>query len=208
MPHNYWIDNEKIGTICLPNPRKEFTPYFISNEILKLTYIDRETIWRKAERQDFFENENRRICEWGSQYGRQFDYIEWMNKAPHKSQVESAEYFGISPQILVNTDALETLYDYCQSEFGAFHLEDFKYILKQGVWVNWQDNWDATLLTYFAEAGYANAVEIMLEYGFEINAVDMFEATALDYAIAKNRNDTVELLRNKGAKTGKEMKAK
>ncbi len=48
----------------------------------------------------------------------------------------------------------------------------------------------------------------MLEYGFEINAVDMFEATALDYAIAKNRNDTVELLRNKGAKTGKEMKAK
>lgn len=208
MPHNYWFEDGKIGTVCPPNPRKELTEYSVIGDFLTLIYSNKETLWKKAEEQDFFQNVNKKRCEFGSQYYRQFDYMSMLNEEPKDHHIKFAEYFKIDPQICVNTDALWMLWDYSEAEFVSFHFEDFKYILEKGVEVERDDNMSSTLLSYFAGSGYTDAVELMLDYGFEINAIDILEATALDYAIEKKRIDIVELLRNKGAKTGKEMKAK
>ena len=206
MPHTYWIENGKIGTICPPNPRKEQTLFEVNDEgVLKLVYSNRETLWKRAEKQNFFESKNKKICEWGSQYGRQFDYMTLLDKKPDKFQIQRAEYMHISPQIFVNTNALRMLHYYAQAEFSAFHFDDFKYILEQGVYVNEEDDEDTKLLSYFAGDGYTNAVELMLDYGFEINAKDILDNTALDYAIRRNQSETAEILRKRGAKSGKEI---
>lgn len=206
MPHNYWTENTRIGTICPPNSRKELTPFEIdADETLKLIYSNRETLWKRAEKQNFFKSENRKICEWGSQYGRQFDYMALLNKSPDKFQIQRAKYLQISPQILVNTHALQMLHYYIQAEFSSFHFEDFKNILERGVWKDEEDDMDTKLLSYFAGDGYTNAVELMLNYGFEINAKDILDNTALDYAIWENQAETVEFLRKKGAKLGSEI---
>ncbi len=72
--YDYWVEKESIGTICPPNPRKEITPYSISeNEKLKLAYSNYETIWAKTNKQEFFESKN--IWNPGILFGRQEDYM-------------------------------------------------------------------------------------------------------------------------------------
>ena len=128
-----------------------------------------------------------------------------LDSPPHPIQIKRAKHLNISPKIIVNTNALRDLHKYSQAEFASFHLEDFKYILQQGVWKDEEDDTDTKLLSYFAGDGFTNAVELMLDYGFEINAKDILDNTALDYAIWKNYNETAELLKERGAKLGSEI---
>lgn len=204
ISHNYWIENGNIGTICLPNPRKELIPYSITNEgNLKLIYINRETVWKKAEKQEFFERKD--IWNPGIPFPRQIDYMALLDLPPHPLQIKRAEYLGISPQILVNTNALWKLWEYSQAEFSSFHMDDFKHILDQSVLIDDEDDMDTTLLGYLAQDGYAEAVAVLIDKGADINHLDILENTPLDYAIWKNQTETIKLLRKHGAKSRKEI---
>lgn len=204
IPHNYWFENGSIATVCPPNPRKELTPFEITSDgKLKLKYLNRETIWERAETQQFFENKD--IWNPGIPFPRQIDYMALLKEKPRNFQIERAKNLGISPQILVNTNALWKLHEYSQAEFASFHLDDFKFILEQGILVDEEDNMDATLLSHFAGDGYVEAVKLMLEFGFDINAKDITDNTPLDYALWKNQSDVAGILRENGAKTGKEI---
>lgn len=201
ISHNYWIENENIGTICLPNPRKEFTPYSITADgLLKLTYTNRETVWEKAEKQGFFESKN--IWNPGIPFARQIDYMALLKSPPHHFQVKRAKNMNISPQILVNTNALWKSWEYSQAEFALLHLDDFEFILEQGVLIDEDDDMDTTLLSHLAHDGYIEAVKLMLDKGANINHIDVLQNTALDWAIWKNQTETVKLLRERGAKLG------
>lgn len=204
ISHKYWSENGNIGTVCSPNPRKELTPYTITVDgILKLSYSNRETIWTKAEKQEFFDSKN--IWNPGILFSRQIDYMSLLKSPPHRYQIERAKNMNILPQVLINTKALCSAWEYSRGEFASLHLDDFKYILDQGVLIDENDDMDRTLLSYVAEDGYTEAVKLMLDNGFYINAKDMLQNTALDYAIWKNRTEMTELLRGCGAKLGGEL---
>ena len=57
--------------------------------------------------------------------------------------------------------------------------------------------------------GYGNKeiIETLIKNGVEINAVDKKGKTALDYAIVNKKEDWIKILREHGAKTGKELRA-
>lgn len=204
ISHNYWLENGNIGTICPPNPRRELTPYTIAADgTLKLTYSNRETIWTRAEKQEFFESKN--IWNPGIPFLRQIDYMALLNSPPHHFQIKRAKNMNISPQILVNTRALWSALEYSNGEFASLHLNDWRYILERGVLVNEDDDMDRTLLSYAAEDGYTDVVELLLNNGFDINTIDILKQTPLDWAIWKDRTETTKLLRERGAKLGKEL---
>jgi len=183
--------------------RRINTISFTDEGLLRLNYINRQTVWVRVEKQEFFERKD--IWNPGIPFARQIDYMALLNEPPHYYQIKRAKHLNISPQILVNTNALWKLHEYSTAEFSSFHTDDFKTILERGVWVEEEDNMDTKLLSYFAGDGYTEAVEIMLDYGFDINAKDILDNTALDYAIWKNRTGTAELLQKRGGKTGKEI---
>lgn len=204
ISHSYWIENESIGTICLPNPRKEFTSYSITADgLLKLNYTNRETVWEKAEKQEFFDCKN--IWNPGIPFARQIDYMALLKSAPHHFQVERAKNMNVPPQILVNTNALWKCWEYAQAEFASLHLDDFEFILEQGVLIDEDDDMDTTLLSHLAHDGYTEAVTRMLNKGADINHVDILQNTALDWAIWKNQVETIKILQKKGAKLGSEL---
>ncbi len=205
ISHDYWIEGESIGTICPPNPRKEFTPYsIIPDGKLRLAYSNYETIWAKTEKQEFFESNN--IWNPGILFERQEDYMSLLNSPPYDYQIKRADYLGISPQILVNTNVLWQAWSYSGAAFASFHFDDFKYILQQGVFTEETCNMGNTLLSYLAADGYIEAVELLLNQGANINHKNISQATALDVAIYANQSNVVELLRKKGAKLGNEIK--
>lgn len=203
ISHDYWIENQNIGTICAPNPRKEFTPFSITNDgKLTLAYSNYETIWTETGKQKFFESKN--IWNPGILFERQEDYMALLSSSPHAMEIERADYLGISPQILVNTNVLWKAWKYSRDAFASFHFDDFKYILEQGVLIDDDDNMDTTLLSYLAEDGYKEAVRLMLDNGAEINHKNILQMTALDFAIWTNQTETIKFLRERGAKLGTE----
>ncbi len=120
-------------------------------------------------------------------------------------QRQAAEYEGVSPQLVVNTNALWNACGYAHETFASFHLGEFKYILEQGVLPDWRCNEDRTLLMYVAGDGYIEAARLLLEHGYDINARDICGDTALDHATYRNRSDMVQLLLARGAKSGKRV---
>jgi hypothetical protein len=205
ISHNYRIENETLATICPPNPRKEFTPYTISPDgVLKFIYTNRETIWKRAEKQAFFDSEN--IWDPGILFGRQIDYMALLGQPPHPFQIKRADYLKISPQTIVNTHALWNAWEYSMAEFASLHLDDFKFILEQGVLIDEDDNMDTTLLSHLAADGHIEAVRLLLDNGADINHINILSATALDSAIWTNQSETIKLLRERGAKTGEELR--
>jgi hypothetical protein len=204
ISYDYWIEKESIGTVCLPNPRKEFTPYSISEDgKLKLAYSNYDTVWVKTNKQEFFESKN--IWNPGIPFDIQEDYMSLLNSPPHERQIKRADYLGVSPQILVNTNVLWKVWEYSRSAFASFHFEDFKYILEQGVLIDDKNNLDDTLLIHLAADDYTEAVKLMLDNGADINHKDISGNTALDFAIFANRIDTIKLLKERGALSGSEL---
>lgn len=204
IPHQYWLTDGHIETVCPPNPRKESTPYSIREDgTLVLSYDNRETKWARVERQEFFESKN--VWNPGIPFERQIDYMSMLKLPPNSMLVKHAEHLSISPQILVNTDALWRLWDYSRAEFASFDLADFKYILDQGVLIDRDDNMDATLLCHLAADGRDAAIELMLDYDADMNHRDLTGYTPLDYAVWSNRAETVKFLKELGAKEGCEL---
>jgi Ankyrin repeats (3 copies) len=197
---NYWVEGESIVTVLPPNPRKEFTPYSITPDgQLKLTYSNYETLWARTTEQTFFTSEAR--WEPDPTMSRP-DYMASLQQSPSVHQRQSAEYAGASPQLVVNTNALWRVWEYSNQTFGSFHLDDFKFILERGVISDWRCNEDRTLLMYIAGEGYTEAVHLLLESGFDINAQDLYGDTALNHALYRDRKDTIQLLVARGAKSG------
>ncbi len=138
-------------------------------------------------------------------FSRQIDYMALLKFPPHHFQVERAKNMSISPQILVNTKALWKSWEYSQAEFASLHLDDFEFILEQGVLIDEDDDMDTTLLAYLAHDGYTEAVKLMLNKGADINHIDILQNTALDRAIWKKQTETIKLLQERGAKLGIEL---
>jgi hypothetical protein len=197
----YWIDGGNVVTIREPQPRKEYTPFSIStNGKLELQYSYYETTWVKAKKQDFFESKN--IWDRGDYYREQLDYLSLLKLQPGDIDIRRADYLGIAPQILINTHAMSQCWSYYREPFASFHLDDFEFILDQGVLIDDEDNEDRTLLSYLAEDGHTEAVRLMLDHGAEINHLDIYPFTALDYA---TQHKTIVLLRERGAKLASEL---
>ncbi len=204
LSFRYWIDGDLIATICPPNPRTELTPFSIAEDgKLTLSYGNYDTVWAKSDKKYFFESMN--IWDPGILFERQTDYMSLLDSKPQGYQIERALRLDISPQILINTEALWKSWKYSRAAFASFHLDDFQHILNQGVLIDDDDNEDRTLLSYLAEDGHTEAVRLMLDHGAEINHLDIYPLTALDGAIAAKRTDTVVLLRERGAKLASEL---
>lgn len=200
---NYWLEDESIVTVLPPNPRKEFTPYSITPDgKLKLAYSNYETLWAKTTEQSFFTSDAR----WEPDPTMiRPDYMASLHLPPSVYQRQAAEYKDVSPQLVVNTDALWKVWEYSHQTFGSFHLNDFKYILERGVIPDWRCNEDRTLLMYVAGDGYTEAVRLLLEHGYDINAQDLYGDTALDHALYRDRRETAQLLLARGAKSGRKV---
>ncbi len=201
----YWLENKKIVNTCPPNPRKELTPFAMTDDDkLKINYSNYETIWRKTSKQDFFESND--IWDAGRYNFRRLDYMSELELSPSDFQIKRAEYLGVSPQIIINTDSLWHAWEYSRGEFASFHSEEFKYILKCGVLVDKTCQQDLTLLMYIISDGYIEVIEAMLENGFDINAEEMCGMTPLDFAVFHDQTEIYEMLRQRGAKLGSELK--
>lgn len=53
----YWIEGDFIATICPPNPRTEFSRFLLSEASISLFFGSRQTVWKRAERQQFFDSD-------------------------------------------------------------------------------------------------------------------------------------------------------
>lgn len=204
ISHNYRIENNKILTICPPNPREESSSFVITEDgKLKLFYSNYETIWVKTDKKNFFDSKE--IWDPGILFERQEDYISLLNRKPHPIEIKRSEYLGVSPQTVVNTNVLWKCWQYSRSAFATFHFEDFRYIVEQGVLINDESNMDETLLCYLAADGYTDAIELMLDNGVNINHQDITGNTPLDYAKGENRISVIEFLKKRGGKFSNEM---
>jgi hypothetical protein len=150
LSFQYWVEGDAVMTICLPNPRIEITPFsIIGNEKLALSFGDEKTIWIRTEKKEFFESNN--VWNPGFLFERQIDYMSLLDLEPREYQIHRASVLEISPQILLNTDAMWKCWKYGRSSFASFHLEDFEQILRRGVLIDEEDNEERTLLSYLAE---------------------------------------------------------
>lgn len=204
LSYQYWIEGEAIATTCSPNPRIEFTPFSVTNDgRLVLSEGSYNSIWAPTTKKEFFNSQN--IWDSGILSGRSVDYISLLDSKPVEYQKEMALRLGISPQLLVNTKALWSCWEYARSRFASFHVDDFGFILDRGVLVDHDDNEDRTLLSYLSDDGCTEGVRLLLDHGAKINRLDIYPLTALDYAVAANQNDTVALLRERGGKQADEL---
>ena len=198
LSFQYWIAGDSIATICLPNPRIELTKFAIAAErMLILSVGDHETTWSRSEKQAFFESND--FWDPGILFDRQVNYMSLLNSQRRSYQIERAAMLGISPEVLVNTDALWKCWKYGRARFASFHLEDFNQILARHVLIDDEDNESRTLLTYLAEDGNTQAVRKVFEYGADVNHKDVHDLTALDYATLADRHETADLLSTLGA---------
>ena len=88
------------------------------------------------------------------------------------------------------------------------NVEAVKGYLAIGVNVDERDeSYGATPLHWAAFRGRNEVAEFLIAKGADVNAKNQADATPLDKAIEKNRDETVSLLREHGGKTGAELKA-
>ena len=121
LSFQYEIEGDAIATICPPNPRTELTPFSIAEDgRLILSYGNYDTVWAESDKKDFFESD--KIWDPGILFERQIDYISLLDSKPRDYQIKWAGLLGISPQVLVNTDALWKCWKYGRSPFASFHL--------------------------------------------------------------------------------------
>ena len=66
--------------------------------------------------------------------------------------------------------------------------------------------YEGTPLHFAAFKGRKEVAELLINEGADVNAKNQADATPLDLAIEKNRDETVSLLRKHGGKTGSELK--
>lgn len=205
LSFNYWTDDNNIITVCPPNPRTEYTPFSIINDKkLEVRYSNYETVWEKTSKQDFFESN--KIWDSGTLDFRQLDYMSELDSEPTEFHIKRAKLFEVSPQIIINTTALWHSWEYSRRQFASFHADEFKQILKCGVFAGEKCNENKTLLMYIVSDGHIEVVDAMLKNNFEINTQNIYEHTPLDYAVFSKNSDMFELLRKRGALTGEELK--
>jgi cytohesin len=87
------------------------------------------------------------------------------------------------------------------------NVEDVKGYLANGVDVDERDELYAGTPLHFAAYSGNEVVELLIANGADVNAKNQADATPLDKAIEKNRDETVSLLRKHGGKTKKELEA-
>ncbi len=86
------------------------------------------------------------------------------------------------------------------------NVEDVKGYLANGVDVDERDESYGGTPLHFAAYSGNEVVELLIANGADVNAKNQADATPLDKAIEKNRDDTVSLLRKHGGKATKESK--
>jgi len=87
------------------------------------------------------------------------------------------------------------------------NVEAVKGYLANGVNVDERDELYAGTPLHFAAYSGNEVVELLIANGADVNAKNQADATPLDKAIEKNRDETVSLLRKHGGKTKKELEA-
>jgi cytohesin len=87
------------------------------------------------------------------------------------------------------------------------NVEDVKGYLASGVNVDKRDESYGGTPLHFAAYSGNEVVELLIANGADVNAKNQADATPLDKAIEKNRDETVSLLRKHGGKTKKELEA-
>jgi ankyrin repeat protein len=86
-------------------------------------------------------------------------------------------------------------------------IEAVKEYLAIGTNVNAKDEaYGGMPLHWAAYSGRNEVAEFLINEGADVNAKNQADATPLDKAIEKNRDETVSLLRKHGGKTGEELK--
>ncbi len=199
----YRIKDGVVVTVLSPNPREERTPYLITPDgKLKLSYSYYDTLWARTTEQAFFTDGDR--WEPDPEMSRP-DYMAYLRQPPNVYQRGEAQSNGVPPQFVINTDALWKVWKYSRGTFCSFHLKDFKSILERGVIPSRTCNEDRTLLMYLAGDGYTEAVRLLLDNGFDVNAVDLHGETAVDHAIYRHRKETLQLLFGRGGRSGREI---
>ena len=73
--------------------------------------------------------------------------------------------------------------------------------------INDEGKVSCTPLFFAARSGHTEVAELLIANGSEINAKDENILTPLDYATLEKQNETADLLRKHGGKTGEELKA-
>jgi len=87
------------------------------------------------------------------------------------------------------------------------NVEAVKGYLAIGVNVDERDESYGGTPLHFAAYSGSEVVELLIANGADVNAKNQADATPLDKAIEKNRDETVSLLRKHGGKTKKELEA-
>ena len=87
------------------------------------------------------------------------------------------------------------------------NVEAVKGYLARGVNVDERDESYGGTPLHFAAYSGSEVVELLIANGADVNAKNQADATPLDKAIEKNRDETVSLLRKHGGKTKKELEA-
>ena len=86
---------------------------------------------------------------------------------------------------------------------GEGNIEAVKQHLAAGADVNAKDDWGKTPLYVAALGGHKEIAELLIAKGADVNTKDVDGKTPLDWA----DDETADLLRKHGGKTGKELKA-
>ena len=101
--------------------------------------------------------------------------------------------------------------DSIHSAAGAGHIEAVKQHLAAGTDVNAQNDLARTPLYNAAEEGHKEIAELLIAKGADVNTKvegGVFSGrTPLDLARLTRQTETIDLLRKRGAKTGKELEA-
>jgi ankyrin repeat protein len=84
------------------------------------------------------------------------------------------------------------------------HEEIVELLIAEGADVNARDNYKWTPLNYAAHGGHKEIVELLIAAGADVNARDKDGKTPFDVS---SNDETADLLRRHGGKTGAELKA-
>ena len=89
------------------------------------------------------------------------------------------------------------------------HKEVAELLIAKGADVNMKDVEGVTPLHLAADRGHTEVVELLITKGAEVNAQSDGGNTPLDWAVdsAHSDEETADLLRKHGGKTGEELKA-